>query len=439
MTVLITDPFRLTVEQTLSLAPGQAGRRQIRSLAGRDNWLRCGSFGALIWGEYGTSNHGPIQVLCDTASLTVTCTCLGRQRPCNHGPALYLRWLDQPASFTHDLRPPWLPATDSAVQSASRALAQQSDQWPAVMRGLAEFELWLHDLMRAGMANLPEQPKGAWRGVSDRLADAHLNELARTIHTLATLPGSTPDWPERLLVELGRMHLLIQAFKQWEALPVAQQGDLRLAVGWVDDALASTGDVIHDRWHVIADEQSKGGLLSRRRTWLWSERSNRVAELSHRSTLPQGIPTPTREALLPTGVGIDGALHFYPATTPISGVLAEARRFFQPDQRPAGYATIEMALAACGSTLVRNPWRTEFPMLIASAYAQRAEGRWQLVDRTGAMLPVAEEFTRGWHLRALSLDTATAIFGVWNGTTFRPVSLWADQRWLRLELLRGVA
>ena len=439
MTVLTTDSFRLSVDQALSLASGQAGRRQIRSLAGRDNWLRCGSFGAFIWGEYGTSNHGPIQVLCDTASLTVSCTCRSRQRPCNHGPALYLRWLDHPQRFTHDRRPPWLSGTDPAIQPAPSAPDLQSDQWPTVMRGLTEFELWLHDLMRAGLAGLPEQPKGAWRGVSDRLADAHLNELARTINALASLPGTTPDWPETLLVELGRMHLLIQAFKQWDGLPAAQQGDLRLAAGWLDDALAATGDVIHDRWHVIADEQTKDGLLSRRRTWLWAERSNRVAEVSRRSTLPQGVPTPPREALLPTSVGIDGALRFYPATTPISGVLAETRRFFQPGQRPAGYATIETAFAAYNSTLTQNPWCTEFPMLIAAAHAQRADGRWRLVDSAGAMLPIADEFTRGWHLRALSLDAATAIFGLWNGTAFRPVSLWADQRWLRLELLRGVA
>jgi hypothetical protein len=207
----------------------------------------------------------------------------------------------------------------------------------------------------------------------------------------------------------------------------------------LDDAFLAKGQTLHDRWHVVAAAWTQDGPLSLRRTWLWSKQENRVAELAQSSTLARGTPIPCGETLLPTGVAVTAPLRFYPATTPLRGKLDAPRVFSQPDGRPTGYASFDEALASYHSSLIRNPWLKAFPILIGGAYARRVENRWQILDRFGARLPLAKDFSRGWHLHALSLEPSAAIFGLWDGDVLHPLSLWSDQRWLILDSLRGIA
>ena len=100
-------------------------------------------------GVRGVANREPIRVQFDLENLTVCCSCSSRQRPCNHGPALYLRWLQMPEIFRTDSPPDWLQTAEAGVTSAN---STASAKWAAVEQGLSELELWLHDLIRAGLA-----------------------------------------------------------------------------------------------------------------------------------------------------------------------------------------------------------------------------------------------------------------------------------------------
>ena len=435
LTAITTDSFRLTVEQALSLGKGQAGRRQIRSMAAGEKWLRCGRAGARLWAEYPVANREPIRVQFDLENLTVCCSCSSRQRPCNHGPALYLRWLQMPEAFQTDSPPAWLQQT---AAGASPENPTPSAKWVAVEQGLSELELWLHDLIRAGLAGLPAKPATFWQSISHRLADAHLVDLARSVKELAKIPGAAPDWPETLLIELGRLHLQIQAFRQWDSLSPAVQGDLRAAVGWLDADFLAAGNSVTDRWQIVADERRPESSQTIQRIWLWAEGAKRPAlVVRHLGAFP-GRPSATSDWLLPTGVGVAGAFMFYPATTEIRAEPAGSIHFYQPETAIVGYTALAEALEAFRTALTGNPWLREWPLLLHGMRAARISERWRLVDDAGETVPFVEGFDRGWHLRALHGDPQTRVFGLWNGVEFQPLSIWSDGSWLQLEALRAI-
>ncbi|MCB0045354.1 MAG: hypothetical protein KDD92_07990 [Caldilineaceae bacterium] len=433
-------PFFLTEEQVLSLTSGLGARRQVRAILSKNAWLKRGRAGSVIWGEYPVNNRDPILVQCDLTTFSVRCSCASRVRPCNHALALYLDYVKQPPAFFAGPSPVWLREATDTPSADSLPVTS----YAAVMQGLDDLERWLHDLMRAGMADLPGKPKDFWPAISHRLADVQLDELARTVKRLGSLPGSTREWPTTLLPELGRIQLQIQAFRRWDDLTPEEQGDLRLATGWLDETAWAAGEATYDRRQVVADEIRQDGLVTLRRTWLWGEASNRPVELRRvtRGVTPGGRQDGLSQAahLLPTGTGIAGSVCFFPATTRVCGRIGrtDSPEFYQPTTRLIGLSSLDEAQAQFRTALIANPWLMELPVLLSDMTARRQDDDWLLHDRQGAAVPLPDDFSRGWHLAALGQAPDSALFGLWESSGFRPLSVRTADRWVKLDTLRGV-
>ena len=138
-----------------------------------------------------------------------------------------------------------------------------------IVAGLQELELWLHDLVRGGIAQVQHKPVEYWKEAASRLVDAQASALARQVRALGAIPGSSPDWPERLLSEISELHLLIQAYKQFETLPPGMQADAKWAVGWTltEEALQQEPR-IRDRWLVLGLRLQRHERMHARRTYL---------------------------------------------------------------------------------------------------------------------------------------------------------------------------
>src|SRR5206468_9257833 len=92
---------------------------------------------------------------------------------------------------------------------------------------------------------------------------------ARLVRELAGIPASGKSWPERLAERLGRLILLLEAYRRIDTLPEAEQADVRAALGWTqreEEILARPG--IHDRWVVVGQRVSEEDGLRVQRTWL---------------------------------------------------------------------------------------------------------------------------------------------------------------------------
>src|SRR6185295_13470745 len=160
------------------------------------------------------------------------------------------------------------------AQKAKRAL----DRDAKVAAGLQELELWLRDLVRAGLAAAHSRPPGYWNQMVARLFDAQAPGVARRVRELSSLPHSGEGWAERLLVQIGTIFLLLQAYQRINSLPEATQADVRTAIGWsYKEEELPAENLVRDEWLVLGQRVTADEMLRVQRTWLWGKSNGRGA------------------------------------------------------------------------------------------------------------------------------------------------------------------
>lgn len=425
-----------TTEQILGLTPDQFTLRAGRGLAEPDKWVALHHDDDLIWGIHpnGRNKTGETAVYLPTFSFI--CTCNSRKIPCRHSLALLQIWQQQADGFTlqtaSKLLTTWAKRKQ-IEQQRPNGRSQPPNNLAQLKTGLDALELWLLDMVRHGLAQLPERPKAYWETMAHRLVDAQAIPLAQTVRRLAQLPNTQPDWPEQLLQEIGRLYLIIQGFRQYDQLPVPTQADLQTAVGWLPTSPANPP--ITDTWLVLGRQQEPSGSHTRHITWLWGQETQITAQLIdlNRSAVPEG-------SWLPTNTVWQGALQFAPSGWPQiatrHGQLQE-----MPSAKmatPAGFGTIRAATQAYSHALAVNPWLSHFPTLLQNVQPQPSDSGWQLEDQTGTWLPLPDKFSHGWHLLALAGGHfSLTLFGVWNGRFLQPLAVYTNQTWQDILIWRG--
>ncbi|MEM7131277.1 MAG: hypothetical protein AAF702_33480 [Chloroflexota bacterium] len=461
----------LTFEQILSLAADKSAARFTRNWAIQEKWVTLGQQEGVIWGCFKGSTKKPIEAMVSSEHSVFTCTCSSRKLPCNHALSLRLLYADRPDLFdvqysssayawqkslnTRLATEPSLSLNEVEIlktrlkSSSSEPIQQkrakqdtfqqESDhkRLQTIRAGLNELDLWLGDLVRSGLATLRTRHKNEWQRVAKRLADAHASELTPIIHQLSTIPDSSPDWPERLLAQAGRLHLLVEGFRRFETLSPEVQGDLRMAVGWMPRVDLSPDDLkhgalLHDRWHLLGREVETIGKQRRQRLWLWGEVCNRPAQVVRMVYEKQRL---MRE--FAPGSLLNATIYFYPSQVPQRGELLHLQHVEQPTQPIPGYTSLEDTLQQVNQTLAKNPWQPRFPILIPHARVSKEGEAWYLFDPSMIRLPLPDKFEYGWHLRSLDRGRGVPLFGIWDRERFQPFSAWQNGRWLSLHILKG--
>lgn len=424
-----------TTEQILGLAPDQLTLRAGHGLAEPQKWIALHRADDIVWGIFpnGRNKTGEAAVYLPTFSFT--CTCNSRKAPCRHSLALLQIWQQHAPKFTN--QPPnhslfaW-SKREQIRQQRPNGRSHPASNLAQLKTGLDALELWLLDMVRHGLARLPDRPKAYWDTMAHRLVDAQALTLAQTVRRLAQLPNAQPDWPEQMLQEIGRLYLIIQGFRQLEQLPATVQADLQTAVGWLPTSTENRA--IHDSWLVLGRQQEPGGSHTRHITWLWGQQTQIMAQLIdlNRSAVPEG-------SWLPTSTVWQGALQFLPSGWPQIAIRhGQLQETAVPINAPTHFDTIRAATQAYGRSLAVNPWLEQFPMLLQNVQPQPTESGWQLADPTGTWLPLPEKFSYGWHLLALAGGHfSLTIFGVWNGRFFQPLSVHTNQTWQDILIWRG--
>jgi hypothetical protein len=433
-----------TSDQILALAPDASAAKDGRKLASPARWANLGRDDRSAWGECKGSAKVPYQSQIDLSGPAFKCTCPSRKFPCKHTLALFLLLVDQAPAFARTTPPTWvtdwLAARARAAEKRAQKEAHEAAPDPAaqakravqrqakVEAGLQELSLWLGDLMRGGLAALQGQAYDSWDGMARRLEDAQAPGLARRVRHLAGIPASGANWPERLLDHLSRLHLLIEGFSRIDSLSPAIRADIRFAIGWTqnqDDLLAGAG--LRDRWLVLGQRTEEEDRLMARRTWLWGqERAQPALDLQY---IYAGQ---ARETSLVPGICTEAELVFYPGAFPLRAVIkARSGTPTLLDSLP-GHASIRIALETVSAALAQNPWLEQFPISLRTAIPIQRNDGWSIYDHSGARLPVAPGFERGWSLLALSGGHPIGVFGEWDGQHLLPLSAWADGRFVRL-------
>jgi hypothetical protein len=420
-------PFPYTSEQVLGLAQHDYQVKTSRELALAHKWQSLGQDAKGIWGEIAVKDKMPIRTKVLLEPLTFSCSCVSYHSPCQHSLGLLLLWLEHPEAFASTGSPAWLTWTEA--DEPDNEFVEHGEQRTRVQKGLAELELWLHDLVRSGLEAARTRPPTFYQQMADRLVDANLSELAKDIRQLASISIKHPRWHEDYLSVLGRLHLLIQGFKRLDDLPEATAADLRMAVGWSPTLQV---EMVADTWHVVGRRVEAEVNRKVQHTYFWSEKSSRPAlfvDVVH--------ATKTAHTRFLPGAVLDATLSFYTSSTPLRAELVSLQKVTQPENVVKGESSLKSAMTNFTKVTTANPWLRSYPLVFQGVVAERHEGNWIIRDSEGYFLPLPPRFGYGWYLRALSAESLW-LFGEYDGVRFLPISTWANGRLLELHTLKSL-
>jgi hypothetical protein len=437
-----------TVEQVVALAPDASAARAGRSLADARRWSGLGTGGTAAWGECRGSAAQPYRACIDLAEPAFRCSCPSRKLPCKHALGLFLILAGEPGAIGRTEPPDWVrdwlekradravraarpaePPADPAAAAEEQARRARRRQ-DRVDAGVDELSLWLGDLVRQGIADLPGRPRQVWTQLAARMADAQAPGLARLVGEMSVVPYSGPGWPDRLLARMGRLHLALEGWRRMDSLPEGLRAELRALVGFTEsrEAVIAGGERSEGRWAVVGRSVRQEERLRVQRTWLRGLDAGRHALLLDFAAVQQ----PLDVSLVP-GSTVTATLAFYPAALPLRAVVAARRGEAAALDSLPGVLSVDASLGAFAAALAANPWLERAPMSVRGVVPSPAGGGWSVVDGDGASLPLASD-RAGVLLLALGGGHPIDVFGEWDGLALTPLAAWAGGAYSSLEV-----
>jgi hypothetical protein len=282
--------------------------------------------------------------------------------------------------------------------------------------GAAELDRWLDDLLHAGLADAAARPRATYDQMAARLVDAQAPGLARAVRDLGALPSRARDWPERMLVRIGQLTLLLAAWQRRETLDPALEAEVltQLGVSETRAAVLAT-PAVTDTWAVLGRRVVDTERMRVRRTWLWGPANRRWALLLE-FDLNDG---PWPSDFVP-GMAGRAALSFYPGTAPQRAIAHD------PPTAPTAVAELPAlpmgaALDAYAAALGDNPWVDRRPLAVRAVVpARRADGTWFVTAADGQQLRLAGP--HGWEVHACAGGRPIDLCGEWDGFALNPLS-----------------
>ncbi|WP_157535035.1 DUF5691 domain-containing protein [Nocardia inohanensis] len=304
-----------------------------------------------------------------------------------------------------------------------------------VTAGLADLEIWLTDQVRTGLAQT-DRSYVACDAMARRMVDAQAPGVAGTLRRLPLLAAG-PNWPQQLLREYARLHLLATAHRRLDALSPALRATVRSHIGYstpVDSV--RTEPPVRDRWMVLSTRVTSDEALYTRRVLLLGRTTTRWALLiDHHHGSPSFPPdTP------PPGHMVEADLHFYPAAAPLRAIWGT--RHWTPEPfttlprtaLPAPAATtgnhpgtvrpgsIEAALRTHARAVGADPFLRAWPVVVTDVVPVCNENDWHVVESDGTALPLAIGDGEPWRLLGLSGGNPVTVIGEWTAAGFLPLS-----------------
>jgi hypothetical protein len=228
---------------------------------------------------------------------------------------------------------------------------------------------------------------------------------------------------------MGLLRLLAAGFGRLDDLPSGLAATLRLRAGMpVAAESVQAGPPVRDRWQVLGVRDEPENDLLVRRVWLRGAQTGRAALVLSFAGPGQVFVTD-----LVLGTELDADMCFYPDHVRVLIVRRHAPA--APVTAVAGARPPAGALREYAEALAADPWLERWPMVLADVVPAEVAGvanRWCLAgpDREG--VPVAPAVGAPWRLVSVAAGRPVTVAGEWTAAGFRPLSVWADDRLVRL-------
>lgn len=430
--------MNLSEEQILALAPDESSKKSGRELANLSKWASKGVNEQALWGECQGSGSKPYQTQIDIHNTAFKCSCPSRKFPCKHGLGLMLLYSRQPATFTDNTAPAWVTEwiskraekqekqaekKDKPVDEAAQAKRQQARQLK-VSDGVEELLLWVKDIIRNGILNVPEKNAAYFENMARRMIDAQAPGLANMVKNLAAINFFRDGWQSQLMDQLVKIYLVITGFKNIDALPENMQQDVRAWIGFtqsLEELKERTGTT--DTWLVLGKQSTEEDTITVERNWLYGINSNQYALVLQFFVRGQG-----GQHILTPGVFIEAELVFYASVLPMRAIIKRQMSATGIQQYKAftNWQQVADAETVAGSAL---PFYAERPYIVEGVRPVLYEKQWWLQDSGNRLMRIKDEFKNIWKLLSLSGGKPLDIAVIGKETRYEPVGLWHQNQY----------
>ncbi len=429
-----------TQEQILALASDASSAKNGQALATSGKWSSLGYNETAAWGETHQTGKNPYRTQIDLTEPAFKCSCPSRSCPCKHCIGLFLLLVSDRELFTENIPPDWVnPWLEARIQRQAKKeekvniettpdgqAKRAAKRLNKVTAGMEDLEVWLRDLVSNGLAASFEQPYSFWDDAAARLVDAQAPGVARLVKEMGSICHSGAQWQERLLSQLGRVYLLVEAFKGWENLPIPVQADIRTQIGFSQSQQElSTQQGIDDSWLILGQSLAEEDRLKIQRTWLLGKQTQQKALILNFTHGSQPLDT----SLVP-GSYINAELVFFESAYPLRAIVKTRQDTVQKVDVMPGYNNISNMMQEYSQALANNPWIEKFPVCLRKVIPIKQNDNWFVRDEDKLLLPLESKFSNNWLLLALSGGFMFDIFGEWDGEYFLPLSVWVENRFI---------
>ncbi len=399
--------------EKLAPKPGafDAGKKLSNSLL----WTSFAKSERGLWGAIKGSGSSPYLVIADLTNLAFKCTCPSRQFPCKHGLAILLLYSKEPEKFHVQEEPEYVSEWINKRQEASTKTAKKEEELSeealekreegqakreeqridSVSSGVDELTLWLKDMVRLGILDLPAKSVDYFEKTAARMVDAKAPGLAGRVKAFNKIDFVlSVDWHDEALKIIAELYLLLQAFRNTNAEDENMKAAVRSLIGWNTNSkdLVSDEDtlLVKDEWLVLGSREEKlDDEMTILRTWLYGYNTTKYAiiiNFKNKFSTSAVINLPDAHCL-------EAELAFFPDSVPHRAVIKKQKDVFNSSKgNPVFYNSwIEQHDAKIG-LLKSNPWINNISWLIKNVSITGDGTRWIMCDPDKNFKPLSASF-----------------------------------------------
>lgn len=433
--------MNLSEDQVLGLAPDDSSRKAGKDLANLSKWQKRQVNEFALWGECQGSGKDPYYTQVDLSNIAFKCTCPSRKFPCKHGVALLLLYVRNNDSFDKADAPTWV--TDWISKRAEKEevkkevaakpvdleaqAKRKEEREKKVARGIEDLQLWIKDIVRHGLLNLPEKNYSFWENMAKRMVDAQASGLSAMVRALGATSFYEEGWQSRFLDRLLRIYLLSEAYLHIKHLSEAQQAEIRTAIGFnqnLEELKSQKG--VRDHWLVLGMESSEENNLITEKTWLLGQTSGHYAmqlQFFVRSQVP--------ENRLISGLVYDAELVFFPGTVTQRAIVKEQFQSVSPKQ-VKGFEDLLSMNNYEAEISSQYPLIDEHALLVNQVKPVPLGKHWGLQDEKGHIVSLTNSEYKIWKLLALAGAKPIPVFLTGKENQYELRGAWAMNNYFTL-------
>jgi len=426
--------MEVTENQVIQLSPDTASTKAGKKLATPSKWVKRFIHEKAIWGACQGSGKNPYTTMIDTTNLAFKCSCPSRKFPCKHSLGLLFLYAQSPDIFQEETElaehvAEWIGKREAKEEKKATKVDKPVDEKAQQKRiakrikkmdaGIVELSLWLKDLVRTGIMNVPQQAYTFTKNIAARMVDAQVPGIATKLQALSQINFYEEGWQTELLRQVSKLYLLTSAYEQRAKLSEAWQAEIKAQIGWnIAKEVVEKTIPVQDNWLVLSIKtEPLDTRLRMEKIWLYGQENQQFAHLLSFYANQQ-----ITKAIYLVDSVISASVQYYPGIDN-SRALVKKQTATVTSFTPTGIASFDDLFNSISKKLANNPFARELPFLMDKVSVRYTSEGCYLQDILGHAVPLKNDPTQAWEIMAASLGQPITAFIIYDNQQFTLLSI----------------